>query len=295
MKYSIVTPLYNKQQYIAATIESVLSQTYSDFEFIIVDDSSTDNSVEVVKSYKDKRIRLYSKPNGGVSSARNYGILKSTGEIICFLDADDLWHATYLEFLNKNIEKYPEAGFFCGAFECFRDNPSNVFCESCLKTIKRNTSQIVDYFTESYSKGGSIALTSAVAVKKCLLLQLDYIFPEGINMGEDVDLWFRIASITNTVYNNTPLMIYRYTPEGGLSDTIKGQMGSYPYWKWYEENNQTKAQRLTTLMIYLLAKRFYYYNNFEECLSCLVRARGKALLVKRLILKMKCMAKLANN
>ena len=292
MKFSIITPLYNKEKYIADTIDSVLAQTFKDYELIIVNDSSTDQSVEIVQSYTDSRICLYTKPNGGVSSARNYGIAKAKGEIVCFLDADDLWHATYLESLNINIEKYPEAGFFCGAFECFRDNPTNVFLESNLKTIKRYESQIVDFFTESYSKGGSIALTSAVAVRKVILLQLDYIFLEGINMGEDVDLWFRIASITDTVYNNTPLMIYRYTPEGGLSDTIKGLKGSYPYWKWYEENNQAKANRLTTLMIYLLAKRFYYYKDFMECLNCLKHARGKALLFRRLILKVKCLAKL---
>lgn len=88
-KISIIIPLYNKEKAIQRTLNSVLSQSYQNFEIVIIDDGSTDKSVEVVKQLKDHRIRLFAKPNGGPSSARNMGIEKASGEWIMFLDADD--------------------------------------------------------------------------------------------------------------------------------------------------------------------------------------------------------------
>ena len=85
MLFSVVIPLYNKRDYIKETIESVLLQTYTDFEIIAVNDSSTDDSLAIVQSFNDSRIRIYTKPNGGVSDTRNYGLKKALGEYICFL------------------------------------------------------------------------------------------------------------------------------------------------------------------------------------------------------------------
>lgn len=292
MKFSIVTPLYNKEQYISDTIDSVLSQTYSDFEMIIVDDNSTDKSIDIVRSYKDSRIRLYTKPNGGVSAARNYGMSKCEGEIICFLDADDLWKPKYLEVLDVITDKYPDAGFFCCAFECFDGSLDNIIRISTLKTMELNNCKPLDFYVESYKNGGSIALTSAVAIRKNILNKLDRFFPVGIKMGEDMDMWFRVASITTTVYNNTPLMLYRYAAEGGLSNTIKANSGSYPYWQWYGQNKSRKARRFTTLIIYLLSKRYYRFGGYKQCIDCLNKSKGRTLLVKRLFLRFVCYKKM---
>lgn len=96
---SIITPCYNGAKYISETIESVISQTYVDWEMIIVDDGSKDNSVEIIKTYseKDNRIQLVQQPNGGSSVARNKGISLCRGQYIALLDADDLWDSTFLE------------------------------------------------------------------------------------------------------------------------------------------------------------------------------------------------------
>ena len=107
---SVVVPLYNKKSSIKSTIESVLAQTYKDFELIVVDDGSTDGSADVVKSFDDNRIRLISKENGGVSSARNEGIREAKNEFISFLDADDLWDKDFLLEIDKLINDFPEAG-----------------------------------------------------------------------------------------------------------------------------------------------------------------------------------------
>lgn len=110
--FSIIIPLYNKGKLIKSAIDSVLSQSNIDFEIVIVDDGSKDDSTQYVNEYKDTRILYYYKENGGVSSARNYGIEKANGEWIIFLDADDeMFPGTLASFANM-IEKYRDANFF---------------------------------------------------------------------------------------------------------------------------------------------------------------------------------------
>ena len=109
-KVSIITPLYNSEKYITEAIDSVLEQSYTNFELIIIDDCSQDNSVKAVKSYSDVRIRLIClKANKGAGIARNKGIHEATGRYIAFLDSDDVWLPNKLEkqvqFLRKNSQK----------------------------------------------------------------------------------------------------------------------------------------------------------------------------------------------
>ena len=92
---SVVIPLYNKEEQIADTLQSIFAQTFQDFEIVIVDDGSTDNSVEEVEKFDDSRIRLIHQTNAGVSAARNRGIEEARGELIAFLDADDEWKPEY--------------------------------------------------------------------------------------------------------------------------------------------------------------------------------------------------------
>lgn len=113
---SIIIPLYNKEKCISATIKSVLVQTYKDFELIVVDDGSTDGSAEVVKSFNDERIRYIQKVNGGVSSARNRGVIEAKGDWILFLDADDTLESRCLEILRKPLEENCEIDISASRF-----------------------------------------------------------------------------------------------------------------------------------------------------------------------------------
>ena len=105
MKFTVVIPLYNKEQYIAETLDSVKKQSFDDYEVLIINDSSTDNSLSIAQSYEtDNRFHVFTKANGGVSAARNYGIEKAKGEYVCFLDADDLWDEKYLEEADRLLK-----------------------------------------------------------------------------------------------------------------------------------------------------------------------------------------------
>lgn len=96
---SVIVPVYNGAAFVSETVQTILDQTFTNFELVLVDDGSTDSSLEVLKSLEesDSRIKVYTKPNGGIAQARNYGIASSEGPLIAFCDHDDFWHATKLE------------------------------------------------------------------------------------------------------------------------------------------------------------------------------------------------------
>ena len=103
--FSIIIPTYNREKFIVKTIQSVLSQTYTNFELIIVDDGSTDNTEKFVRNVKDNRIKFFKKENKERGAARNYGTNKAKGDYITFLDSDDLLYSKYLEEANRFIQK----------------------------------------------------------------------------------------------------------------------------------------------------------------------------------------------
>ncbi len=109
-KVSVVIPAYNAMTYLPETITSVLQQTYTDFEVVVVNDGSTDKIEEWIVQISDPRIKLVSQANLGLAGARNTGIRESQGKYLAFLDADDLWEPTKLEKQVKILEKNPEVG-----------------------------------------------------------------------------------------------------------------------------------------------------------------------------------------
>jgi len=115
--FSVIMPVYNKEKYIKRAIDSILSQTYPDFEIIIVDDKSTDKSLEIIKNFKDKRIRVFKqRKNKGASFTRNFGIKKAKAPYIAFLDADDEYLPNFLEEIIRLKKKYKNIHFFATAF-----------------------------------------------------------------------------------------------------------------------------------------------------------------------------------
>lgn len=107
---SVVIPAYNAERTILETIESVQQQTFSDFEIIVINDGSTDRTVEILQNVKDQRLKIFHYKNGGLCVARNRGLSHATGEFIAFLDADDLWTTDKLELQLAALQKHPEAG-----------------------------------------------------------------------------------------------------------------------------------------------------------------------------------------
>lgn len=140
--FSIVIPLFNKEKYIGRTIDSILSQKFGNFEIIIVNDGSTDSSLSIVSQYTDKRIRIINKPNEGVSATRNRGMSEAKGELVCFLDADDvLLPNALVEFMRlrktKNCDIYAASFVEKTPSDCISKNAicTNGFFKNALKAI----------------------------------------------------------------------------------------------------------------------------------------------------------------
>ncbi|WP_242131591.1 glycosyltransferase family 2 protein [Aestuariivivens marinum] len=208
--FSVVIPLYNKEAYIADTLNSVLNQTFEDFEVIIVNDGSTDGSLEMASSFKDQRIKIFNQENQGVSVARNYGIEQSQSDFIALLDADDIWYKNHLEELKKLIKTFPEAGLFCNNYKVNRDKD---FVTPTKFNFKfDNKCLIIDDFFKS-SIINCVAWTSSVGFKKQDFEEIGC-FDINLLTGQDIDLWIRFAlkfkvafnPKTTTLYNNYDLL-----------------------------------------------------------------------------------------
>lgn len=191
---SVVIPLFNKASYIDATIHSILYQTFQKFEIIVVDDGSTDNSFNIVRSIGDERIRLIRQVNQGGAAARNAGILQAKYDWIAFLDADDLWNHSFLAEWRAAIIQFPCAEtFFAGT----RNQYGHIYI---------NCNQKEPYIIDNYFKfwlkntnGISGMNNSSVVIKKSTILKAG-MCPTGIKHGDDWDTWFRLACVSDIVF-----------------------------------------------------------------------------------------------
>lgn len=203
---SVVIPLYNKEHEIVETLQSVLNQTYSDFEIIIVNDGSTDNSISKVNTIKDPRIKIFSKNNEGVSIARNFGVEKASFDYIAFLDADDLWYPNHLETLQQMIQKFPQQTWYATSYEKIYSKNLKTPMVSPLNTKGNEWVGIVSNFFKN-SKIDSLAWTSSVGMKKSFFNSLEGFNP-NITHTEDIDLWIRAALESSLVFTNKITSIY---------------------------------------------------------------------------------------
>lgn len=203
---SVLIPLYNKSQSIATTISSVLSQTYTEFEVIVVDDGSTDGSGDVVLTIDDDRIKYFKKENGGVSSARNYGIEKAQNELIALLDGDDLWEPTFLEEMLSLIELTPDAALWGAGYKIQEAETETV--DLCIDIGYKG--YVDNYF--SVACHNTLFTSSSVIMRKSVVKNIGG-YDESLTRGEDIDLWFRIALKYRVAFYNIPLAIYRWQTE----------------------------------------------------------------------------------
>lgn len=201
--FSIVIPLYNKELSILNTLNSVRRQLIQEFEIIIVNDGSTDSSLEVVSKLKDERITIINQCNGGVSSARNAGIKAAKFKWIAFLDGDDIWEKKHLSAIVEMINSFSEAKLFATSF---RYSDGRVIQRN---EMRERLSVIVDYFKESMDE--HLIWTSVfVAHKDCFQSDL---FNEKLALGEDIELFGRLVKKFSFVKSNEITATYRVEAE----------------------------------------------------------------------------------
>lgn len=194
---SIVVPLFNKERYVARAITSVLAQTYSDWEMLVVDDGSTDSGPDIVAGFKDPRIRVIRQSNSGVSAARNRGIAEAQTELIALLDADDEWRPGLLAATTRLISCNLSVSFV-GA---------NYHYSNRLACHPPAGEYIVEDFFRACREWGDIAWTSTIIARRSCLLSAGG-FDEEMGNGEDSLMWMLLAWLGDFGYISEPLAIY---------------------------------------------------------------------------------------
>ena len=213
-RFSVIIPLYNKEQEVEATIRSVLAQTLQPVEIVVVDDGSTDSSAKVVESIGSPLVRLIRQANAGECAARNRAMAEATGDWFALVDADDGWKPQFLEEVAEMIERWPDCGIYSTAFDIV----------SPTGTVRAKTpttrGPVENFWRESMTS--YVTIPSATVLSRRVVEELGG-FPEGMKMGGDQFMWIKVATRYGVCFSPKALCLYSmvasnrsssiYTPE----------------------------------------------------------------------------------
>lgn len=247
VKVSVIVPVYKVEKYIAATVESVLQQTYKDFELLIIDDDSPDKSIEICQQFTDPRIKIIHQQNRGLAGARNTGIRNAKGEYFAFLDADDLWLPEKLAKHITHLENAPTVGISYSS-SAFIDESGNSLGIYQVPKLKNITPSLV--LCRNPIGNGSAAVIrqevfEAIKFQDNLYGKIEgFYFDEQFRESEDVECWMRMAILTDWQFEGIAeaLTLYRVN-SGGLSANLIKKLDS---WKQLIEKIRSYAPELIT-------------------------------------------------
>ncbi len=249
--FSVVIPLFNKEDYITSTLNSVFKQSFTDFELLIVNDGSTDNSFAIAKKLckNKKNVILFSQENKGLSAARNYAIRQANGTVIALLDADDFWNSNYLKELKFLYDNFKEASLYgTNYIEYYNKNLQVEPTLHIAKALKKTAFLIEDFFKASIYQ--PITNPSSFAFKKEVFNFCT--FNESIEYAEDIDFYIK----TNLNYR----FAYSYNPLVYIRTEIPNQMTKVGFKGKKLANLNTyneEAKNNTSLKKYLNTYRYY--------------------------------------
>lgn len=212
---TVVVPLYNKGPYVAAAVESALAQGPHLLEVVVVDDGSTDDGPTLVAHLQsaDPRVRLVRQPNCGVAAARNVGIQNARGSHIAFLDADDILLPGFVATIVRLIGRYPAAGIYATAYQRVANIPAQEPRDPKQSTgVDATIPRLFDLWRSS-----APFYTCSVCIPKAVFAESGITFPRGEALGEDQDVWFRLAERYEVAYSESPLVLYRINVAASLT------------------------------------------------------------------------------
>ncbi len=222
---SVIIPVFKAEDFVARTIDSVLAQTYSELEVIIVDDGSPDRSIDVCRQFDDPRIKIVQQANRGLAGARNTGIRNSTGDYIALVDADDLWTNDKIEKHVRHLEEVPSIGISFSYSELIDENDKPT-------GLKQIPTKIKDITPAYILRRNPIGNGSSPVFRREVFKDIEFkanlhgieetfYFDESFKRAEDVECWLRIAVETKWKCEGIPelLTLYRVNP-GGLSASV---------------------------------------------------------------------------
>lgn len=267
--FSVIIPLYNKAPYIEKALRSVFAQTCTDYELIVVDDGSKDDSkavAEQVLASCPVPYQLISQANAGVSLARNNGVAASHGEYLSFLDADDWWEPTFLEEMAKLIAEYPDAGIYGTGYTIV--NEAKHKTRVAPIAVDDGFEKGYINYCQVYAKNLCMPLWTGAVCIPHRIFDLTDGFPKGIRLGEDFLLWIRIALKYKVAFLNKPLANYNQDVDaanrgvGHLHKPENHMLWNLGYLEEVERTNPDYKQlidnlRTYGLMNYYVSKQYH--------------------------------------
>ncbi len=264
--FSVAIAVYNKERYILETVESVLAQDFDDFEIVVVDDGSTDRSIDIIKNLRNDRVKIYTQENKGASAARNHAIAKCSGRYIALIDADDLWMPHHLSDIKELIQVFPKAQLFATHYEVMYTPYYKVEANYSVEINKRTT-VIEDYFAGSMIS--SLIHTSSVAFTRKSFESVEG-FDENMKSGHDTDLWIKLSLKHDLAFHSNLSMTYRNFAENNLSSNklIAEKSRMLLKYREQEKENQSleKFMNLNRFAIAIHAKLSRNYEIFQQIL-----------------------------
>lgn len=251
--FSVIIPLYNKENYVENALKSILNQTFTDYEIIIVNDCSTDNSIAKIESYLSEKITLiHHEKNQGLSATRNTGIKNAKADYVAYLDADDLWKPTFLETIHRLIINFPEARIFGTNYEeIYGDIILKPFNNS--ETLSDNFEGIIDFFKINIKQG--IYNHGSVCFHKSVFEKVGF-YDEKVRFSQDIDFNIRANYFFKLAYSNSNQMSYFMQTDNQItrSSILHYQIPNYDqYENWAKSNVDLKKQ--LDFLRYVLVKK----------------------------------------
>jgi len=212
---SVIIPLYNKAKYISRALESVFIQSFQDFEVIVVDDGSTDNSLHVAQTYKDRRLRFVSQANKGPGAARNKGVEISRSRYVTFLDADDQWMPDFLYTSIKNLSDHHDCALSATAH--FIGKEKNIWHGMNILEIKKGPWRLpLDINPRLMSVALAFILSAgAVLARREVILKFGGFYENGCKYGEDLYLWLQLM-LNYKIFRDPSPLFWHHTEASEL-------------------------------------------------------------------------------
>ncbi|MBC7523081.1 MAG: glycosyltransferase family 2 protein [Flavobacterium sp.] len=278
---SIIIPTFNRAHLISETLDSIVNQTYSNWECIIVDDGSTDNSFEIINTYikKDSRFKLFPRPKSkikGANSCRNYGFSKCTGEYVKWFDSDDIMLPNFLASQLSVIESNNKLDFCVSLSETFIEGTNTRFVNKANRIISKNN--ISNYLFKNH-----YFLTGAPLWKRNFLISFDYLFDENLTNSDETDFHFRvILKKPIYIYTDDVLYLVRRGNESvtqSPSNNFNSLNSKFVFFdKVYKQIKTLEFQDKKLVIIYILSRQL-------SIIYQIVALKGRLFTVKKYFCK----------
>ena len=275
-KFSVIVPLYNKAPYVEKALSSIAAQTFKDYELVVVDDGSEDDSASVagncISAYwpnEDigQNVQLIRQSNTGVSVARNNGVLASHGEFVCFLDADDWWTPTFLEEISKLIDDYPDSGIYGTNYVIVNETKKKTRVSPI--SVEKDFQKGYINYCRVYAETLAMPLwTGAITIPRRVFDVMGG-FKPWLKLGEDFDLWIRISLSHKVAFLNKPLAIYNQDVDvnnrgvGRLHAPVNHMLWNLGYLQEEEQKNSDYKILIDRLRVYGIMP-YYLSSEFHQ-------------------------------